>query len=307
MRYARHLLRDIPEAELVAACRRDAAAGETFAREHGLAFYADYRDLLDDPRLQAVVLAVPPDRNAEICRRAVDRRLALLIEKPLAHTAAAGREIAAAVNSAGVFAMVAQTLRFNPVVQAFKTHLPVIGPIHALAINQCFEPSEHPWIDAPGPGGIMLNTAVHSFDLLRFLAGREIVRVQCASDRVRTQRTEDLFGALLQLEPGPCLGLVHGSRATGGRSGRIEAVGERGQLVADHVLGFVHFLEARSAHPLPVGPDVPTVRECVAAFVRALARGEPPPISVEDGLRTLEAVEACYQSAASGKAVMLRG
>src|SRR5713101_2019906 len=62
-RYAKHIVEDIPQAELVAVCRRDQLAGEAFASTYSCLYYADYRRLLDDPRIDAVVVVVPPARH----------------------------------------------------------------------------------------------------------------------------------------------------------------------------------------------------------------------------------------------------
>ena len=59
-RYAKHIVEDIPEATLVALCRRDRHEGEQLATRYGCAYYADYRQLLEDDRIDAVMIAVPP-------------------------------------------------------------------------------------------------------------------------------------------------------------------------------------------------------------------------------------------------------
>lgn len=302
-RYARHLLADLPEATLTALCRRDRVAGEAFARQHGVAFYSDHRALLESGTIDALAVVVPPDRCSDICVEALGRRIPVLVEKPMGHTAAAARAIVAATEACGVPLMVAQTLRFDTVVGAIKARIPEIGRMHAIALSQRFEPSDRTWIDREGPGGIVLNTGVHGFDLVRFLTGSEVTEVICATARVVTRETEDQFAAILRMRSGPALATVDGSRASGGRSGRVEVVGEHGQLVGDHVLGHLSLVRGREWTPIPLPPSVPTVRECLAAFCRVLRDGAPPPVTARDGLRALEIVEACHRSAAAGKPV----
>ena len=53
LRYVRHLTEDVEHATLVAVCRRDAREGRAVAAEHGCDFHADWRVLIDDPRIDA--------------------------------------------------------------------------------------------------------------------------------------------------------------------------------------------------------------------------------------------------------------
>lgn len=299
-RYARHLLEDLPEAELVAICRRDAGAGEEFAKTKGMTFYADYRELLSDKRLDAVTVVVPPDLNAEICTAAARRGLHFLVEKPLAHTLADAQRIVQEAQSGGSKGLVAQTLRFDSLVQTLKAHLPMLGPPHAVFLQQHFEPSPLPWLDDAGRGGIILHTGVHSFDLLRFLTGREVVRVYCESVSRLTERTEDGFTAILQAEPGSLRAVVAQLRTTLGRIGRIEVIGEKGILVGDHVHHCLDVIQGRNRRTLPLPAPVPTVRECLKAFITWVTHDIPPPVSLTDGIKALAVVDACQRSASSG-------
>jgi predicted dehydrogenase len=304
-RYARHLLDDLPEVELVAICRRDVAGGQEFARAKGIAFYADYRELLSDDRLDAVAVVVPPDLNGPICTAAAQRGLAFVVEKPLAHSLADAEKIVQETQGTGSKGMVAQTLRFDNLVQALKGHLPLVGGLHEILIEQHFEPSPLPWLDEPGRGGVILHTGIHSFDLLRFLTAGEVVRVYCESFRRRTQRSEDEFSAMLQIEPGSLRAVVTNLRTTMGRTGRIEVVGEKGILVGDHVHQYLHLIQGREQQPLPLPPPVPTVRECLQAFVTWVREDIPPPVSLTDGVKALAVVDACHRSAVGGIPVLL--
>ncbi len=296
-RYLRHV-GEVAGLHLVALCRRDRARGEAQARTYGCRYHADAEQLIDDPDVGAVVLVVPPTLNARLAVRAAHAGKALLIEKPLAATLDDCRRIAAAVDAAGVTAMIAHTLRFNAVVAALRAALPAIGPLHAAAITQRFEPSVLAWLDQPevAGGGIILYTGVHSFDLLRYLSGSEARRVSAHASRVATRDTEDNFGVVVELERGPLLALVGGSRATAGRSGAIEIAGRDGQLTGDHVHGHAALLVGTERRPLDVGPPVATVAAALHEFGAALAERRAPSITIADGAAAVALAEACYRS-----------
>ncbi len=304
LRYIRHLTEDVTGARLVAIARRDRYQGETLATALGCAFHADWRALVADPRVEAVVTVVPPVLNAAIAEAACRAGKHLLLEKPLASTLAEARRIVTAVQGAGVHAMVAHTLRFDATVAAVRAHVETIAPLHAVTVIQRFERSPLAWLDrrAESGGGVILHTGVHSMDLLRLLSGREVVDVACVTARLLTRETEDNFVMLARLGADGLLGQVSGSRALGGRTGVIELAGAGGQIVADHVHRTAWIVRGRERAPLSLPAEVPTVREALRAFVAGVRGEAPMPITIQDGLRAVAIVDACYRSAASGGA-----
>jgi len=295
-RYASHLVAgDVEGASLAVICRRDRALGQAQASHLGVSFVDDYRRVLEDPRIDAVVLVLPPDRHVPIAQEALDAGKGVLVEKPLATDAAGARSLVEAALRSGNIAMVAQTLRFNTVVRAIQERREALGRPRVISLSQRFEPSTRVWLDDPTAGGILRNTGVHSFDLVRFLTGLEVEEALCFTQRFATQRTEDGFGAVLKLAGG-ALAVVENNRATASRSGRIELVGENGQLCGDHVHGVLLEIQGAAARSIPLPPMVPTVRECLAAFASALHGLTPVPIPLEEGLRAVEIVDACRES-----------
>jgi predicted dehydrogenase len=304
LRYIRHLTEEIPEARLVAVCRRSRDEGEAVARAHGSAFHADWRALIDDPAVEAVVTVVPPTLNPAIAEAACAAGKHLLVEKPLAATLEGARRIATAVKSSGVRAMVAQTLRFDATIAAVRAHAAAIAPLHAVSLSQRFEPSPLPWLDrlAESGGGVLLHTGIHSIDLLRFLSGREVTEVACTTARVLTRETEDNFTLMARFAGDGLLGQVAGSRAVAGRVGLVEVAGAGGLIVADHVHHAAWRVEGTSRTAIELAPAMPTVREALRAFVTGVQRGTAMPVTIDDGLRAVAIAEAGYRSAALGGA-----
>jgi predicted dehydrogenase len=305
-RYLNHIRADVPALRLAAISRRDVAGGTAQARELGCAFHADWRDLVADPAIAAVIAVVPPILHRPIVDAVVDAGKPLLIEKPLATTGADAAAIARRIRTAGLPCLMAHTLRWNAVVRAVRARLPQLGPLRALAVNQRFEPSPLEWLDRPeaSGGGILLHTGVHSFDLVRWLTGREVARVWCRTARAVTVRTEDNFVATLELAGSDALVSVGGSRATAGRSGLIDAACRDGQIVADHQQHWLHTVVGLERSPVDPGPAAQTVRDAVQAFARLVLVGEAPPVTVQDGARAVLIAEACSRSAAADGAGM---
>jgi predicted dehydrogenase len=306
-RYARHIMRDIADAELYAVCRQDPARGEAFAREHNVRYYREYLDLLNDRRVDAVVVVTPPYLHERICTTAAMAGKPVFVEKPFARNTREAINMVEAVARSGTALMVGHTLRFNAVVRALEEHLDELGPIHTISINQRLEPPQREWMDdfAHAGGGVILQTGVHIFDLIRYFSGDEVRRVYCETDRIVYEELEDSFVATLRLRRSKIHCLIDAARYTEGRSGRVELVGERGQLVGDHVHGYGMIIRGQRPTPLDMPPPVNTIEEALKAFMRTLRHDEPPPISAVDGLHAIEIAEACYHSASSGAAIEL--
>lgn len=305
-RYARHLLGgDAPGARLVAVSRRDERAGRAFAREHGLQYAREPAELAAHTAVDAVVLVLPPHLHAPAVIACLREGKAVLVEKPLAVDRATAISVVRELERTKGWLMVAHTLRFDPVVIRLREEVAKLGPLRLVAVNQRFEPTARPWIDEPGPGGILLNTGVHGFDLLRHITGLEPVSISADCRRVATLRTDDCFAGTVRLEPGGVLATIDNLRATHSRSGRIEVVGEQGQAWADHVhrtLVVVKGSESRDLGPIVSSP---TIAATLRAFAHGVSAGTTPPVSAADGLAAVEMAEAAALSAREGRRVML--
>lgn len=306
-RYARHLMRDIRGAELYAVCRQNPAKGEAYARQHNVRYYREYIDLISDPKVDAVVVVTPTVLNERICTTAAAAGKPVLVEKPLARNSREALNIVETVARSGSLFMVAHTLRFNSVVRALEHHLDELGPIHTISMNQRLEPPDRLWMDdfAEAGGGVILQTGIHMFDLVRFFSEDEVRRVYCETDRIVYEELEDSFVATMRLRQSKARCLIDAARYTESRSGRIELVGEQGQLLGDHVHGYGILIRGRELTPLEIPPAVNTIEELLKAFLNAILHDEEPPISVLDGLHSLEIAEACYHSSSSGSAIEL--
>jgi predicted dehydrogenase len=304
MRYAQHLLAgDAPRAHLVAVHRRNREQGAEWASTRRLRFHDSLEALAADPEVDFIVAVLPPARHPDAVRAAAAARKPILVEKPLANSVAAAREALAAARAAGIPAMVAHTMRFNSIVRALKEMAPEVGPLHLVAINNRFEPADRAWFNDPVQGGMVVNTGVHGTDLLRFLTGAEIVAAQAWGERVVLQDMDDVFAALLRLEPGPIIATMDNTWATGGRTGRVELVGRDGQLVVDHIHGHLSLVRGRREERLPVPPPVPTVREILRAFTGCLIDGDPIPVPLEDGLAAVAGAELIARALAERREV----
>jgi 2-hydroxy-4-carboxymuconate semialdehyde hemiacetal dehydrogenase len=101
--------------ELVAVAGGDAGATAAFAAEHGIERHGvDLRQALDDPQVDAAILASPTPLHAEQAVRVMDAGKHVLVEIPMADALADAEAVVAAQRTTGLTAMVCHTRRFNP-------------------------------------------------------------------------------------------------------------------------------------------------------------------------------------------------
>jgi predicted dehydrogenase len=308
VRYLTHLRSDVPELRVAAVCRRDAAGGRALAEELGVAFHADPEELIADPGVRAVIAVVPPVEHARIVAAVARERKPLLLEKPFAIDLQSGIRQRDLLATRAVPCLVAHTLRYSPVVRTLRERAGELGRLHQIVLGQSFEPTRLGWLDDPrrSGGGNILHTGVHLFDLLRHLSGGEVATVSCCVARVTTRLTEDSFAASMSvtLDDGvPLLAAIAGARTTRSRYGEIRLIGANGQLVADHVHGRVARIVDRQEEVAATLADEPTVLAALREFAQVATVAAVPSITPADGLAAVAIADACYRSAASGRAV----
>jgi len=302
-RYIHHLLHDLPGVRLAALCRKRIEEGVPSLSKPEIPVYRDYRALIANPTVDAVVVVTPPSLCAEICLEAVRARKPMLIEKPLASTGREARAMVTAAEEAGLLLMTAQTLRFDSSILLLKDHLAEIGRLRYATFTSRIETKASAHVRSPIPGqrGALLEFGVHLLDMVPFVTNEEIVVVRCELDQLPSVAPDTM--ALVQAQTVSGLHCVLDIACVGaGRVARTEWVGTQGQIAADwfhqRVIGVI-------------GENVPlewavqsqqTILATLRAFVHAIETHSPPPITGRDGCRAVEVADACYRSAELGGA-----
>jgi predicted dehydrogenase/threonine dehydrogenase-like Zn-dependent dehydrogenase len=174
------LLKAHPGFSLASACARSGLTVRAAVENDGFARgTTDYRELLEDPSVSVVYVATRHDLHYTVARAAVEAGKAVFVEKPMTMTVADARELAAAVERRRVLLTVGFNRRFSPHAARLKELLDPIASPRTLAyrVNAGSLPPEHWLLDPVEGGGRLLGEGVHFFDLLRFLAGADPVRV----------------------------------------------------------------------------------------------------------------------------------
>jgi predicted dehydrogenase len=168
--------------ELVAVMRRDRARAEDFARRHGVpAFYDDADRLIDDPRVDAVYIASPPGAHLDLALKVAARGKPAYVEKPMARTHAECERMLEAFDQASLPLFVAYYRRALPrfvkareIIEAGRLGtITGVSCRFAASAQASLDPAALPWrLQAEhAGGGLFLDLASHSLDILDFFLG----------------------------------------------------------------------------------------------------------------------------------------
>lgn len=298
IRYARHLLCDVPDACLVAVCRRNPALGIGFPVDVEIPCYGEPRELIHDPRVEALVVVTPPRFNRGICLEAVEARKPMLIEKPLAPTGQAALDMVEAASKAQVSLMTAHTLRFDPATIALKTQLVDLGRKQYLSMTIRLEhrPQTTPHAGEDGSRGVLLEVGIHLLDMVRYLTDEDVVSVSARMDRPAAAAPETRAAVQLWTTSGmPCL--IDVARVAVGRVSRAEWMASGGQLHVDWAHHTLTRLTAAEGAQTTTVSSQPTIVSTLRAYLDALRSGQPLPVTGTDGLKAVQIADACYRSA----------
>lgn len=168
----------IAGARLGAVHSRSLGKARAFASRFGDgSAYDDLDAFLADPSLDAVYIATPNNLHAPQALAAIAAGKPVLIEKPIALSAADAEAIAAAASARGVFAMEAMWSRFLPAVSALRRHLASgrIGKVRRLRADLSYFHPQEPgsrFFEPRLGGGAALDLGVYPISLALHLLGR---------------------------------------------------------------------------------------------------------------------------------------
>ncbi len=164
------------------------------------AAYQDYQELVADPNVQAVVVALPTPLHAPVAMAAIEAGKHVLCEMPLAANMEQADRMIAAAEKKGVVLMPSLTFRFTPNYVRVKNSIAAgeVGAVTTVLYREFISASDlamqwppGSWMwDRSSSGGPLFTLSVWSIDMFRWLMGCEITEVCGAANYT----TLDQFG-----------------------------------------------------------------------------------------------------------------
>ncbi len=329
-----------PRAEVVALAGLDTGRCHKLAAQFNIpSIYGEYQELLARDDVQAVSIAVPNNLHLPMALAAFEAGKHVLVEKPIARTAAEGEQMVAAAKKAGKILGVAFNRRARHDVQLVRQAVSAgdFGRIYyakAFWMRRSGIPGMGTWFTKKegAGGGPLIDLGVHVLDMALYMMGNPTVTAVSAAtyaelgpqgkgawrgarfhvDTNQPYEVEDLATALIRMDDGATLQLETAWAAyTGaGDDFGVSLFGSNGgaEIVArDYALtGTLRVFGEFAGIPTDSSPRLQKTHghgDIIKNFVTSILDGTPFSPSGEEGVDRARLIDAIYRSADLGREV----
>ncbi len=314
--YARYLANRVPGAALYAVADVRADVAESVRAEFGAArAVADYRDLLGDPNVDAVVVMTPTKLHKDVVIDAARAKKAIFCEKPLSLDLAEAEAMNDAVAKSGVFFQLGFMRRFDAGYAAAKKKIAEGAIGKPCVFKSSSKDKARPSVDYLRPensGGLFIDMGIHDFDLARWFMG-DVTSVHSVGGVLAYPEMDGIGDwdnaiATLRFANG-CIGSVSLSRnGVYGYGIHTEILGTEGtlQIGYDRETPVLVMKDNVIAHDTVPGFYERFENAYIVQlqdFVQNLLLRRPPPITCADGIAAQKIALAATRSAREGAVV----
>ena len=331
-RVAEHIhlpvLMSLEGVDVVAIAEADAARREEVSRSlPDAAVFDRIETLFGETQIDAAVITLPNALHAGAAVAAFARGLHVYLEKPMAPTLVAAREVVIAWREAGTIGMIGHNYRFGSM-QGEARRLVAEGRIgRVVAVQAVFST---PSRDLPDwkrqretGGGALLDLASHHLDLLPWLLQTRPLAISCHLRSVHSD--DDTAAVRLEMEGGVAVHIL--ATISSVEDDRIEIYGDAGRIVIDRyrsdrvevhptTLDRVRLLRVSNAvgaltdlsywqRKLRGGVPEASFSAALNEFSLAAREGRPATPDLADGLRVLSLLDAAMRSAWESRTVQI--
>jgi UDP-N-acetylglucosamine 3-dehydrogenase len=275
---------------------------------HGVQVESNIDSFLNQ-EMDYCVISSPTSTHLEMGLRLASRKIATLIEKPLASNEADGQKLVEAFFKAGVIAGVGHVERFNPAIMAMKEKLQagVLGSVYQIATRRV-----GPYSGRIRDVGVVKDLASHDIDLVGWLSESNYESLNSRTLRPMGSEHEDILLAIGTLGNGSLVS--HLVNWISPIKERVTSVlGENGMLVADTLSVDLYFIEKGSqptnwdgisifkgtsegaTHKFELVKNEPLVNEHLAFQSATRSNKTGGLATLEEGLEVLKVAERLVQ------------
>jgi predicted dehydrogenase len=198
-----------PDVKVIAVCDPSPLIKHFFDKHIQMKCYSDYKALLEDNRLDCIVVATPNRLHAEVVRYALNKQLDVFCEKPFCIDIEDGAELVALAEKNGCVNQVGYHCRFTGIFQKTKELLDrkVIGKVYHFCMevygNVVKKKQNATWRAKKSEGGgCLYDYAAHGIDLVHYLIGKTVSVKGASLVKINSNNIEDAVYSTMECENG---------------------------------------------------------------------------------------------------------
>ena len=222
-------LHELPEAEVVCVCDTRQETLERISRRYpSVALATRFEAVLEDPRVDAVVIATPVSTHHELAALALEAGKHVFVEKPLADSSEDAISLARLARNAGLVLMPGHTFLYSPPVNATRELIlsGELGEIYSISTSRVNLGLHQPDVS------VVWDLAPHDFSILRYWLGEVPQSVSALSRGCVIPDTPDVAFIHLQF-PSSTIANVELSWLAPSKLRRTTVIGSRKMVVYD--------------------------------------------------------------------------
>ena len=286
----------------------------------------DLDELLNNPDIEAVVIAIPHNLHATITEKAANAGKHVIVEKPIATTLADADRMIAACQDAKVALSVLFSFRYEPHVQKARelVQAGALGSIVGTSIQFATEKPAGYWgqgysgralTDWRGSwekcgGGVLIMNVCHTIDYFQYITGLEVAQAYSEFSTLNSPvEVEDIISATLRYTSGAIGNIQAATLARGERMSEERIWGTHGSITLSPLPSQIYSMrKVEDVSPGKWGSfgklaKVNRVAAYMDALVRDIRSGRPPAITGEAGRENLAIVLAAYEAGRVGRPI----
>jgi predicted dehydrogenase len=298
----------IEGSELVALGAATERRVKPLAESLGVKYYLDYDKLLEDPKIQAVALAVPTPMHFDLAMKAIRKGKHVLCEMPVAPTIEQMKELQNAAEKAGVILMPVLQFRFAPIYVKTKEMIEsgIVGKpiaihfrefIPAMSLAEQWPLGSWAWNVEKSGGYPDFTLSVWSIDMIRWMFKSEIVNVEWMSNYAKIEKYGGILGyntmGVIKLSNGIVGSLHYGASVTPSASlSRLEVYGDNTSVLhtinADKIVLYGQEQQPKEWNLEVKGTRIWGHRQLDEHFIDCILHNKRPQVTVEDAIKAVE-------------------
>lgn len=279
--------------------------------------YKDYKEILNDPEINGVLVCSSTDTHSKISIEALRAGKHVFCEKPIDHDINRIKEVLDEVKKSNLKFQVGFNRRFDHNFKTIKDTVKSgkIGDPHIIKITSR-DPEAPPAEYVKVSGGIFLDMSIHDFDMIRYLSGSEVEEVYALGNVLVDEKigeAGDVDTAIITLKlANGALGVIDNSRkAVYGYDQRAEVFGSKGSVAVTNDTNSTAIVSTEegiiSEKPLYFFLEryMQSFADEIKEFVSAIENDEDVPVNALDGLNSVLIGLAATKSLKEGRPVKI--